>query len=90
MLLCPFDRQPTELGDSGVWGLKKNFALLELLERLQLAREGSGGALWTENRHSSGMKVRVVPQLAREGSGGALWAENRPFSGMKVKVLFHS
>lgn len=23
------------LGDSGVWGLKKNFALLELLERLQ-------------------------------------------------------
>lgn len=22
-------------GDSGVWGLKKNFALLELLERLQ-------------------------------------------------------
>ncbi|TUR38418.1 E3 ubiquitin-protein ligase TRIM23 [Bagarius yarrelli] len=32
---CPFDRQATELGDSGVWGLKKNFALLELLERLQ-------------------------------------------------------
>uniref|UniRef100_A0AAY4DN64 E3 ubiquitin-protein ligase TRIM23 n=1 Tax=Denticeps clupeoides TaxID=299321 RepID=A0AAY4DN64_9TELE len=32
---CPFDRQVTELGDSGVWGLKKNFALLELLERLQ-------------------------------------------------------
>ena len=23
------------VGDSGVWGLKKNFALLELLERLQ-------------------------------------------------------
>ncbi|XP_059149286.1 E3 ubiquitin-protein ligase TRIM23-like isoform X2 [Physella acuta] len=34
-LLCPFDRQPTEIGDSGVWGLKKNFALLELLEKLQ-------------------------------------------------------
>ena len=34
-LLCPFDRQPTETGDSGVWGLKKNFALLELLEKLQ-------------------------------------------------------
>ncbi|XP_076462538.1 E3 ubiquitin-protein ligase TRIM23-like [Babylonia areolata] len=34
-LLCPFDRQPTEVGDSGVWGLKKNFALLELLEKLQ-------------------------------------------------------
>ena len=34
-LLCPFDRQPTDIGDSGVWGLKKNFALLELLEKLQ-------------------------------------------------------
>lgn len=35
MLNCPFDRQPTQIGDSGVWGLKKNFALLELLEKLQ-------------------------------------------------------
>ena len=26
-----------ELGDSGVWGLKKNFALLELLERLKVS-----------------------------------------------------
>lgn len=25
-------------GPSGVWGLKKNFALLELLERLSLSR----------------------------------------------------
>ncbi|XP_022167021.1 E3 ubiquitin-protein ligase TRIM23-like [Myzus persicae] len=32
---CPFDRQATPIGPSGVWGLKKNFALLELLERLQ-------------------------------------------------------
>lgn len=32
---CPFDRQTTPVGTSGVWGLKKNFALLELLERLQ-------------------------------------------------------
>jgi len=32
---CPFDRQITPIGPSGVWGLKKNFALLELLERLQ-------------------------------------------------------
>ncbi|XP_065332757.1 E3 ubiquitin-protein ligase TRIM23-like [Cloeon dipterum] len=37
-VLCPFDRQPTPTGDSGVWGLKKNFALLELLERLQVER----------------------------------------------------
>ncbi|XP_042303756.1 E3 ubiquitin-protein ligase TRIM23 [Sceloporus undulatus] len=41
---CPFDRQVTELGDSGVWGLKKNFALLELLERLQ---NGLGGQCGT-------------------------------------------
>jgi hypothetical protein len=27
------------LGNSGVWGLKKNFALLELLERLQYTNE---------------------------------------------------
>ena len=36
LIQCPFDRQPTPTGNSGVWGLKKNFALLELLERLQL------------------------------------------------------
>jgi len=32
---CPFDRQQTLLGNSGVWELKKNFALIELIERLQ-------------------------------------------------------
>ncbi|XP_045158581.1 E3 ubiquitin-protein ligase TRIM23-like isoform X1 [Mercenaria mercenaria] len=37
VILCPFDRQPTDIGDSGIWGLKKNFALLELLERLQFS-----------------------------------------------------
>ncbi|KAK7868352.1 hypothetical protein R5R35_013646 [Gryllus longicercus] len=36
---CPFDRQPTPVGNAGVWGLKKNFALLELLERLQYNHE---------------------------------------------------
>ncbi|XP_075695190.1 E3 ubiquitin-protein ligase TRIM23 isoform X3 [Rhinoderma darwinii] len=41
---CPFDRQVTELGDSGVWGLKKNFALLELLERLQNGASGQSGS----------------------------------------------
>ncbi|XP_013964226.1 E3 ubiquitin-protein ligase TRIM23 isoform X3 [Canis lupus baileyi] len=41
---CPFDRQVTDLGDSGVWGLKKNFALLELLERLQNGHIGQCGA----------------------------------------------
>ncbi len=32
---CPFDRQPSTLGPNGVWDLKKNFALLELLEKLE-------------------------------------------------------
>ncbi|CAO2592724.1 E3 ubiquitin-protein ligase TRIM23 [Lemmus lemmus] len=41
---CPFDRQVTDLGDSGVWGLKKNFALLELLERLQNGHIGQCGS----------------------------------------------
>ncbi|KAJ8339408.1 hypothetical protein SKAU_G00361940 [Synaphobranchus kaupii] len=42
---CPFDRQVTELGDSGVWGLKKNFALLELLERLQHGASNQSGMM---------------------------------------------
>lgn len=44
-LLCPFDRQPTDIGDSGVWGLKKNFALLELLEKLQNPQQAPGRIL---------------------------------------------
>ena len=32
---CPFDRQQTLMGNNGVWELKKNFALIELIERLQ-------------------------------------------------------
>ncbi|XP_065657634.1 E3 ubiquitin-protein ligase TRIM23 [Hydra vulgaris] len=36
---CPFDRTSTNLGDAGIWGLKKNFALLELLERLEQLKE---------------------------------------------------
>ena len=39
VILCPFDRQPTQIGDSGIWGLKKNFALLDLLERLQVNKD---------------------------------------------------
>jgi len=34
-LSCPFDRQQTILGNNGVWELKKNFALIELIERIQ-------------------------------------------------------
>ncbi|XP_014257460.1 E3 ubiquitin-protein ligase TRIM23-like [Cimex lectularius] len=40
-ILCPFDRQPTPVETSGVWGLKKNFALLELLEKLELTDKES-------------------------------------------------
>ncbi|XP_024946905.1 E3 ubiquitin-protein ligase TRIM23 isoform X2 [Cephus cinctus] len=35
ILLCPFDRQPTQVTDNGIYSLKKNFALIELLERLE-------------------------------------------------------
>ncbi|XP_076639003.1 E3 ubiquitin-protein ligase TRIM23 [Colletes latitarsis] len=34
-LLCPFDRQPTGISENHVYSLKKNFALIELLERLE-------------------------------------------------------
>ncbi|XP_030852524.1 E3 ubiquitin-protein ligase TRIM23 [Strongylocentrotus purpuratus] len=57
-ILCPFDRQPTELTDSGVWGLKKNFALLELLERLQTSKETSliaDGGLISQRKGESGV-----------------------------------
>ena len=30
------DRQITDVGDGGVWDLKKNFALIELMEKLQI------------------------------------------------------
>ncbi|XP_057298979.1 E3 ubiquitin-protein ligase TRIM23-like [Hydractinia symbiolongicarpus] len=42
VIQCPFDRMPTQMGDSGIWGLKKNFALLELLERISQNKEESG------------------------------------------------
>ncbi|MBN3277192.1 TRI23 ligase, partial [Polyodon spathula] len=53
---CPFDRQVTELGDSGVWGLKKNFALLELLERLQNGASNQSGTS-EDNLEGSGERI---------------------------------
>lgn len=41
MVKLPFPRVTS--GDSGVWGLKKNFALLELLERLQNGATNQSG-----------------------------------------------
>ncbi len=48
-ILCPFDRQPTQVGDSGVWGLKKNFALIELLEKLQYSSCTQPLGQWSEH-----------------------------------------
>ncbi|XP_018023086.1 E3 ubiquitin-protein ligase TRIM23, partial [Hyalella azteca] len=43
VICCPFDRQPTPIDNNGVWGLKKNFALLEVLERSNGASEQQAG-----------------------------------------------
>lgn len=48
VIQCPFDRQPTDIGDSGVWGLKKNFALIELLEKLQFSQTTSRTSNFTK------------------------------------------
>lgn len=34
-LLCPFDRQPTDISQNNICNLNKNFALIELLEKLE-------------------------------------------------------
>merc|ERR1711936_772430 len=36
LISCPFDRQQTLLGNNGVWELNKNFALMEMIERIQI------------------------------------------------------
>jgi len=38
---CPFDRQQTLLGNNGVWDLKKNFALMEMIERIQIVEKNA-------------------------------------------------
>lgn len=43
LVFCFLFFNHTCLGDSGVWGLKKNFALLELLERLQNGASNQSG-----------------------------------------------
>lgn len=51
-LLCPFDRQPTAIKENGVYSLKKNFALIELLERLEESNSEKNLALERERLHS--------------------------------------
>lgn len=48
-------------GDSGVWGLKKNFALLELLERLQNGATNQSGV--AEEALKGMGEVRTAPPL---------------------------
>lgn len=47
-------------GNSGVWGLKKNFALLELLEKLQESQENEAVASWLSKEVL--LKERLVSQ----------------------------
>lgn len=51
-LLCPFDRQPTAVHENSVYSLKKNFALIELLERLEQSNSEKTVVLERE-RHQS-------------------------------------
>ena len=44
LISCPFDRQQTLLGNNGVWELNKNFALMEMIERVQVQESLSLGA----------------------------------------------
>ncbi|XP_066600826.1 E3 ubiquitin-protein ligase TRIM23-like [Prorops nasuta] len=52
-LLCPFDRQPTKIDGTGIYSLKKNFALIELLERLQESNHEQMLVLETERLRSN-------------------------------------
>ena len=50
LISCPFDRQATLLGNNGVWDLNKNFALMEMIERVQIQESASlvSGFQWLE------------------------------------------
>lgn len=65
-ILCPFDRQPTEIGDSGVWGLKKNFALLELLEKLQFTSQNATNLnIFTQQSLEKEKEVGIIYRLLK-------------------------
>merc|ERR1711962_924616 len=54
---CPFDRQQTLLGNNGVWELNKNFALMEMIERIQIQENSDMlcSALLVDNERSLGV-----------------------------------
>lgn len=51
-------------GDSGVWGLKKNFALLELLERLQNGATNQSGLADDTLKGMGEVRRLIAPQAA--------------------------
>jgi len=59
-IVCPMDRQITDVGGGGVWDLKKNFALIELMEKLQLgAVSCSSSTDHVQNSSSSAQSSKV-------------------------------
>ncbi|XP_076684556.1 E3 ubiquitin-protein ligase TRIM23 isoform X2 [Andrena cerasifolii] len=52
-ILCPFDRQPTDISQNNIYSLKKNFALIELLERLEQSNSEKTLVLERERLHSN-------------------------------------
>ena len=64
-LLCPFDRLATPVGASGVSGLKKNFALIELLERLDDERRTESDPRQEERVGRSNSRVLQQQQNQR-------------------------
>ncbi|CAK9818152.1 E3 ubiquitin-protein ligase TRIM23 [Anthophora plagiata] len=53
VLLCPFDRQPTGISQNNISNLKKNFALIELLERLEQSDNEKTLVFERERLHSN-------------------------------------
>ena len=56
------DRQITDVGGGGVWDLKKNFALIELMEKLQLGAVSCSASSSTPDStsHLSTKKAKVI------------------------------
>lgn len=67
------------LGDSGVWGLKKNFALLELLERLQNGHIGQYGAA----EEAIGISGEVLMELSEILTVNEFFFELKMFAFIK-------
>ncbi|XP_076814593.1 E3 ubiquitin-protein ligase TRIM23-like [Clavelina lepadiformis] len=63
-LVCPMDRQITDLGDGGVWSLKKNFALIELMEKLQLGSVNrvcsTSSMASNESTHETNSRIETI------------------------------